>query len=275
MKKENLIGKKYGLLTVLAFTDKRNKSGSLIWKCKCDCGNIVELSTSEIKRPERKSCGCLMKKTKDLTNIRFGRLIALKKIEFNKKCHSSSWLCKCDCGNYKIINSGNLQSGRTKSCGCLSIEIKKSRKKHGENNSNRLYRIWKGIKQRCNDDNCHNYKGREITMCKEWQDSYLSFKDWALENGYKDTLSIDRINNNGNYEPNNCRWATSKQQANNTRKTVFLTIKNETKSVSYWSEVSGINRNTILARKRRGWDDYDCVYKALNNGKKPDYGNLI
>jgi len=159
----------------------------------------------------------------DLTGMKFGRLTVIERANNNNQ-YRAQWLCVCECGNRRIIPSDCLLKGTSKSCGCLNNEIRKSganRRTHGGCGT-RLHRIWKNMKTRCKNLNSIDYQkwygGRGIEVCKEWDDSFESFKEWAIQNGYDDKLSIDRINVNGNYEPDNCRWSTSKEQANNKRK---------------------------------------------------------
>lgn len=160
----------------------------------------------------------------DLVGERFGRLIVVSRAPNNNK-GNTMWNCQCDCGGVITIVGYSLKSGRTQSCGCIHSEVVKKTNKatkttHGEKNS-RLYHIWRGMKQRCNNPNNKDYPkygGRGIRICKDWKDDFCTFRNWAVNNGYAPDLTIDRINNDGNYEPSNCRWATSTQQNSNRRK---------------------------------------------------------
>lgn len=264
---EDLTSQRFGRLLVTSKAE--SVSGRTVWNCKCDCGNENKVYATNLKRGKTKSCGCWHDEAAkinnliDLTGMRFGRLTVIEKAEDKNK--QIMWRCKCDCGNEKCVSSGNLRSGCTKSCGCLHDEVAKiSKKTHGMSKT-RIYRIYKEMYARCYSPKrpeYPDYGGRGIAICDEWLDEengFMNFYNWAMANGYADNLTIDRINKDGNYEPSNCRWATAKEQARNTRNTVFLTYKGETKSVPEWSEIIGISKDTLTYRKRSGWSDKDCI----------------
>ena len=182
-----------------------------------------------------------MRKPKDITGMKFNRLTAIKYSHHHKYPSGKSkayWIFKCDCGKEKILEKAGVVSGCIFSCGCYAIEKVKEYNTTHHLTKTRLYGIWIGIKKRCYNIHTKDYKnygGRGIKVCDEWKNDFMNFYNWAMANGYKDDLSIDRINVNGNYEPSNCRWATNKEQANN-RRTVNIKrdsngrfIKNEVK----------------------------------------------
>lgn len=176
--------------------------------------------------------------------------------------------CICDCGNAQTIIIGNLKSGRTKSCGCLSREIHRI---HGGHKT-RLYNIWANMKARCYNSNSPKYKdygGRGIAVYQEWRDSFEAFRDWATTNGYTEGLSLDRIDVDGNYEPDNCRWSDMKTQARNRRSSRYITFNGETLTIAAWAERIGINKFTISNRLASGWS----VEKALMTPVKKAGGN--
>lgn len=201
-----------------------------------------------------------MSRALNLEGKRFGRLSVISRTK-NDSRNNTQWICCCDCGRVTIVRGSHLTSGNTRSCGCLDIEaISKNNFKHGMWNT-RIYNIWKKMKDRCYNPNSPNYKyygAKGVKVCDEWQD-FSGFYRWVQTTNYNDKLTIDRINCFGNYEPSNFRWATMKEQNNNTSKNFLITIGTETKSAQEWSEASGLHRTTILARIKNGWSAEEAV----------------
>ena len=233
----NITGQKFNMLTALEFVEMGGRKGS-IWRFRCDCGNIVERPATSVMNGNAKSCGCLNHISKirnDLTGRRFGKLLVLERAENVIKPDGKPivrYKCHCDCGNETIVRYSSLVNGRTTSCGCYHKEkLGYMRRKHGASHKERLYGVWRNMKDRCyNENNTHykSYGNRGILICPEWKDDYLNFRDWCISNGYKEEIresgrndiTIDRIDVNGNYEPNNCRFITNKENCLNKRNTL-------------------------------------------------------
>lgn len=190
----------------------------------------------------------------DLTGSRFGRLVVIGR--YGRRGRSVAWLCKCDCGAEIVTRGDSLRKGATQSCGCIHKEQLQHRNyTHGLTHT-RLHNIWGCMVQRCynNKTPCYNlYGGRGITICDEWRNEFKSFYDWSISNGYADNLTIDRIDVNGNYSPDNCRWVTMKEQSNNRSTNRFLEYNGERHTISEWGELLGIDSETLSSRLRRGW----------------------
>lgn len=190
----------------------------------------------------------------DMTGKVVGRLHVLRRAE-NDRHGSARWECMCDCGKEVVVLGRSLRCGSTRSCGCISVENAKILKRitHGETGT-RLYRIWKGIHNRCRDINNKTYGGRGISVCSEW-DSYEAFREWAHKTGYREDLSIDRIDVNGNYSPDNCKWSNIVQQANNKRNNV----KYNGKTAAVLARENGIKYYTLRKRLIKGWNLEDAL----------------
>ena len=199
-----------------------------------------------------------MRKLDDLTGQRFARLTVIKELEERESSGDVRWLCRCDCGRDVIANSYSLKKGKTKSCGCYSREMAAKRKTtHGltANGQPRIYRTWTSMKQRCLNPNCKNYPhygGRGITVCQEWRDDFQAFYNWAMANGYQDDLQIDRIDNDGNYEPGNCRWTECKGNIRNRSNTVRISYQGKNLTIPEWVQITGLPETTIRERYRAG-----------------------
>ena len=183
----------------------------------------------------------------ELTGQKFGKLTVIESVGLNKH-DKVCWSCKCECGKLTTVPTSHLRNGHTTSCGCLS-PIKPTH--GGYANKERLCLIWGAMRRRCCKKSYAGFKdygGRGITVCDDWLNDYSLFKDWALANGYDDSLSIDRIDVNGNYEPSNCRWASRKVQNNNRRSNRLITFQGETKTAAEWAIVAGVNCHTFMSR---------------------------
>lgn len=190
-----------------------------------------------------------MDKINDLTGQKFGRLEVL---EYSRANNGAVWKCKCDCGNIVEVKATSLRSGHSKSCGCYNRD---RYTKHGMSRTY-LYRRYNSIKRRCSGkDEEHNayYSEKGIMMCDEWKNSFQAFYDWAMSNGYKPELSIDRIDGSKGYSPENCRWVDMKTQANNRSTNHKITFNGRTLGMKQWAEELGIPRTTLYNRLKRGW----------------------
>ena len=192
----------------------------------------------------------------DLTGQKFNSLKVLYKVRAGNR-NQLFWMCQCDCGNKTLALTSNLLNGQKKSCGC------KHRFYGHHGTETRLYHIWCGIKARCYNKNSpkyHRYGGRGIVVCDEWKNDFSAFREWAINNGYSEELSIDRIDNDGNYEPSNCRWATVLQQSNNTCQNKRFEFEGEMMTAHEISLKTGYPLPRLRNRLRYGW----TVQEALS-----------
>lgn len=204
-----------------------------------------------------------MGKFKDLAGQKFCRLTVLYRLYNNHKS-DVYWLCLCDCGNLTEVRGAALKNEHTKSCGCLNrcSDSKQNNVKHNLSGT-RLYNIYRSMKARCyNSKHVHykDYGGRGIKICQEWLDDNKTFFDWAMNNGYQESLTIDRIGNDKGYSPDNCRWRTMKEQQRNRRDNVYLTYNGETKSIKQWSKDLNVNIRTLYTRKFKKWSVHDILF---------------
>lgn len=193
---------------------------------------------------------------------KFNMLTVLEELP-ERKHGSRVYRCKCDCGNIKDVRKDMLKNGHVKSCGCLHT-------KHGKRET-KIYHIFSEIKQRCynkNNKSYNNYGGRGIIVCQEWLNDFMNFYNWAMNNNYQEGLTIDRIDNDGNYEPNNCRWADRKTQNNNRRNNTSISYNGKTQTLAQWSEELNVDQHTISLRKRKGWSNKECLFGRGENNKK-------
>lgn len=260
---EDLTGKKFGSLLVLEKSFK-DQYRNIHWKCLCDCGNITYPTSRALKSggtKRCKECGNLErgkqseKNYEDLTGKRFGKLTVIKIVSHNPV----KFECRCDCGNVKTVRAKDLKQGKTKSCGCISKDG--LHETHGKTHT-RLYSIYNNMISRCENPNMKHYKhygGKGVHICDTWRNDFMSFYEWAMKNG----LTIDRIDANGNYEPSNCRWATQKEQANNTTRNRVIEYKGERKTLKQWAEFLEFDESVLRSRLNHGWS----IEKAIETPK--------
>lgn len=258
MKLIDLTWQRFGRLVVVERAETRVspcKSKSTMWRCKCDCGNVVDRSLSNLKGTPVPSCGCYKsertsaRKLNDLVGRRFGRLVVTERAE-NAPSGLTRWKCKCDCGNECIVIANNLMRNHTTSCGCFKDESRISvHTKHGLSDT-RIYGVYGKIKARCYNENNPSYPrygGRGITMCDEWKNDPEAFCEWAYAHNYREDAdygecTVDRIDNNEGYSPENCRIADEKTQANNRRSNLIIEHNGEKKTLAQWRDYFGMTQ---------------------------------
>lgn len=252
---KDITGQRFGRLVVLSLEGKTPDHHTR-WRCRCDCGNETVVARNNLG--PTKSCGCTRrgKGIKDLTGKRFTRLLVIKMVD---DIRPVSWLCKCDCGTEKVLSGKVLKNGHTKSCGCLNIERTGNlNRKHGASvPSSPLYstfNIWMGMLDRCRRKSRKDYRhygGRGIKVDPRWNVFETFLEDMGPRPG---NLSIERIDTNGNYCKENCRWATQLEQVNNARSNRKITFNGKTQNMSQWAREVGMEYDTLRQRLDLGWD---------------------
>lgn len=200
----------------------------------------------------------------------FGYLTVIARAENAGNGHSR-WLCRCKCGKETTVVSSHLKSGKIKSCGCWWQERKHEYRKTHSHSNERIYHIWKAMKQRCYSENSSRYAdygGRGIRICAEWKDNFESFYSWAINNGYNDNMTIDRIDNNGNYSPSNCRWISKAEQNLNKRNSHLITYKGETKTMTEWARKMHLPPSVVQYRLNKAKWSVEKTLTTPNRGKK-------
>lgn len=201
---------------------------------------------------------------KDISGMRFERLVALKYVELGK------WLCECDCGNTTVAVGSDLRRGRIRSCGCLQLEVARTgdcRRTHGGAGSPE-YNSWHSMIRRCTDPTTlgyHRYGGRGISVCERWASSFTHFLE---DMGFRPTgTTLDRKDVNGNYEPSNCRWATHQEQAENTSRVILVTANGKTQSLGAWARDLGVSDKAIRYRLKIGMSHHNAINKPFRKHK--------
>lgn len=183
----------------------------------------------------------------------YGRLVVIKEVE--QKKNKRRFLCKCACGKIKPYFLIKLTTGRTKSCGCLAKEVLLANNTTHGLSYHPLYNVWNSMRQRCSNKNAHaycRYGGRDITVCLKWQ-NFKRFYDWAVSNGYQKGLTIERVENSGNYNSDNCTWIPLEQQARNRRNNKIVEYNGKSMILADWSKEIGINQTVLSKRLLHGW----------------------
>ena len=251
---KDITGQKFGKLTVIGkggYTATKRKS--ILWLCRCECGNEVFRTSAHLRQNYNSTCGkCNKINDEDYINKTYGywTIISSAKSKSRKK----SFLCRCKCGNERVVNLDTLLLGKSQSCGCFHREMMKNKlTTHGQT-GNRIMTIYFDIKNRCyceNNNRFKDYGARGIKMCEEWKNNSSLFVEWAFANGYSDELSIDRIDVDGNYCPENCRWITIKEQSQNKRNSIKFTFFGITKNLKQWCECINEDYAKMYARHYR------------------------
>lgn len=268
------IGDVFGKLTVISFPEGGPRAAKKAG-FRCECGTEKEIKLGHVTGGATVSCGCVKRKTYVNAGDVYGRLTVVNAQPVRMGGHLKI-LCQCECGAEKLIGLWDVAHGGIRSCGCLVAEqIRTLNLKHGDEGT-RLYSIWHGINARCKIPSAgpySRYGGRGIAVCPEWSESFVAFRDWAISAGYEPELQIDRIDNDGDYEPTNCRWVTPMENANNRGNHRMLTAFGETKTMAEWGRDPrcAVSMTALKQRVRMGsYSDQEAI--TLQKGR---YGGQL
>ena len=258
-----MIGYRFGRLVILDMVSDGRRGTHFL--CRCDCGNEKVVSRNNLTTGNTTSCGCKIKerRTEDLDGRRFGRLVVVG-FDHTGSYGESYWSCICDCGNSHIVSRRHLLNGHSTSCGCWN---KESHTTHGMKHTS-LYTIWVDMKQRCRNPKhvyYDRYGGNDIDICAEWE-QFEGFRDWAFDSGYRPGLTIDRINNDLGYYPENCRWSDWYTQANNRRNNRHITYNGVTHTIAEWARILGVPDQLLRGRiNRNDMQNFDEYFENLED----------
>lgn len=253
------IGERFGRLTVAGNVEVR-ANGKKYVACACDCGGSKAVSASQLRSGRTQSCGCLQRESQEKVHPtpigqRFGKLVVLGKAG----SHSSGRMvaAQCDCGNFTVANINNMRNGHTKSCGCMKAAGGERSVKHGHSRKkgfNRTYSIYRDMRTRCENPKYrefHLYGGRGITVCERWRQGYEFF---LADMGERPPgMSLERERVNEGYSPDNCKWATDEEQANNKRNNVVIEYNGKRLTIAQWSRELNVKAGTLYHRASKGW----------------------
>jgi hypothetical protein len=260
-KKIPMTGQRFGYL--LVEKEAPRLGPKVRWVCRCECGKEHTVTGVLLRNGEIKSCGCKKPKIEDITGRLFGRLTPVSVVAKQGR-RGAFWLCECACGSRTTVSHTKIISGHTKSCGCYNSEARAAKNyKHGQSKT-KEHVVWMAMRSRCNnphDKNYKNYGGRGITVCKRW-DSYTNFIN---DMGQRPSgFSIERIDNSKGYSPENCTWASRRQQSLNKRTTVFVIYKGEKRPLVEVTSEADVSHLNVRRKLARGWS----IERAIQASKK-------
>ncbi len=272
----DLSGQRFGKLVAESYIGRLYPRGQGRWQCKCDCGEQCVATGQELREESATHCGCVKRgpasNRMDLTGQRFSFLTVVE-LHSAERGHVK-WSCRCDCGTFPVVVlTMRLRHGKKKSCGCMRSKMPATRK-HGMTKTPE-WAAWHGMQRRCYDEDnpaYANYGGRGIDVCNRWHDFTLFCEDMSPR---PEGRTIDRIDNDSGYRPENCRWATPFEQQANKRNNMRITINGVTKIAAEWSRESGVDCATICCRIKSGWTPNKAVFSPARSVKLTFNGETL